>query len=237
MTRRSRDREDGWVLVSAIVLMAIMLSVGLSSYAFVDTGQKRSRESRERESSLSLAEAALYAQGFALTRLAEPEQAARRRLLLRRGAHGDDALLPRPRHARQGELRQRGVAQFASTDYGANATWTTSVRDNYGVLKASYDPAHANDQLTEAARRRANAPCPPTPVPDGLQRRQPAVGPGQGDRPRQAAQHRRPPEAREAPRERSAGRRRRRRPAGDQQRQQADGRRHGQHDRRALHRP
>ena len=60
-------REDGWVLVSAIVLMAIMLSVGLASFAFVDTGQKRSRESRERESSLSLAEAALYAQGFALT--------------------------------------------------------------------------------------------------------------------------------------------------------------------------
>ena len=68
MTRRNLNREDGWVLVSAIVLMAIMLSVGLSAFAFVDTGQKRSRESRERESSLSLAEASLYAQGFALAK-------------------------------------------------------------------------------------------------------------------------------------------------------------------------
>ena len=49
---RMSAREDGWVLVSAIVLMAIMLSVGLASFKFVDTGQKRSRESRERESSL-----------------------------------------------------------------------------------------------------------------------------------------------------------------------------------------
>ena len=65
---RLPNREDGWVLVSAIVLMAIMLTVGLASFAFVDTGQKRSAESRERESSLSLAEASLYAQGFALTR-------------------------------------------------------------------------------------------------------------------------------------------------------------------------
>ena len=65
---RMSAREDGWVLVSAIVLMAIMLSVGLAAFKFVDTGQTRSRESRERESSLSLAEAALYAQGFALTK-------------------------------------------------------------------------------------------------------------------------------------------------------------------------
>ena len=65
---RTPHREDGWVLVSAIVLMAIMLTVGLAAFAFVDTGQKRSRESRERESALSLAEGALYAQGFALTK-------------------------------------------------------------------------------------------------------------------------------------------------------------------------
>ena len=108
VTRRILQREDGWVLVSAIVLMAIMVSVGLSSYAFVDTGQKRSRESRERESSLSLAEAAAVRAGLrAHAQLAQPEQAARRRLLVLGGAHGHDALLPRSRHARQGQLRQR----------------------------------------------------------------------------------------------------------------------------------
>ena len=44
MTRRCLQREDGYVLVAAIVLMGLMLSIGLSAYAFVDTGQKRSRE-------------------------------------------------------------------------------------------------------------------------------------------------------------------------------------------------
>ena len=160
MTRRSLQREDGWVLVSAIVLMAIMLSVGLSAFAFVDTGQKRSRESRERESSLSLAEGALYAQGFALTRnwpnpktplggdcssavaLTATTNYCPNRDSLAKGSSGDPA-----------------VAQFADTDFAADAIWTTTVRDNSGVLSAAYDPALANNALVDPVK----GACPQTP--------------------------------------------------------------------------
>jgi hypothetical protein len=148
MTRRSPTREDGWVLVSAIVLMAIMLSVGLSAFAFVDTGQKRSRESRERESALSLAEGALYAQGFALTR-----NWPNTKTPLGADCGSSAAVTATTRYCPDRDTLAKGsssngsVAQFADTDFEADATWSTTVRDNAGPLAAAYDPAAADGQL------------------------------------------------------------------------------------------
>jgi hypothetical protein len=158
MTRPALEREDGWVLVSAIVLMAIMLSVGLASFAFVDTNQDRARESRERESTLSLAEGALYAQGFALARAwpnaTQPPLAAdcSSALVTTRFCPDRDTLAA----ASSGNT---AVAQFSSTDFQANATWTTSVRDNTGVLAAAYDPTLADNTLIDPVY----GACPSTP--------------------------------------------------------------------------
>jgi hypothetical protein len=162
MTRRNLNREDGWVLVSAIVLMAIMLSVGLSAFAFVDTGQKRSRESRERESALSLAEATLYAQGFALAKNWPNGKAG--------AGLGTDCtsaaavtastlFCPDRDTLAKGSSSNQSAAQFTDVDFGANATWQTSVRDNSGVLGAAYDPALANNTLVDPVK----GPCPQTP--------------------------------------------------------------------------
>jgi type II secretory pathway pseudopilin PulG len=160
MTRRNLNREDGWVLVSAIVLMAIMLSVGLSAFAFVDTGQKRSRESRERESALSLAEAALYAQGFGL---AKNWPNASKQLS---GDCSSAAALtattlycPDRNTLAKGSSADPNVAQFADVDFGADSTWSTSVRDNSGVLAAAYDPALADNTLVDPVK----GECPQTP--------------------------------------------------------------------------
>jgi hypothetical protein len=160
MTRRSLHREDGWVLASAIVLMAIMLSVGLTAYAFVDTGQKRSRESRERESALSLAEAALYAQGFALTK---NWPNATRQLggdcSSTAGLTGTTQYCPDRDTLDKASSANKNVAQFSTTDFGANASWTTSVRDNYGALASAYNPAVADSTLTENSVACPQTPC------------------------------------------------------------------------------
>jgi Tfp pilus assembly protein PilX len=167
--RRSLDREDGWVLVSAIVLMAIMLSVGLSSYAFVDTGQKRSRESRERESSLGLAEAALYAQGFALTRYwPNPSKQLGGDCSSSAALTGTTLYCPDRDTLAKGSSANGAVAQFTTTDFGANATWTTSVRDNYGALKASYSEALVSvggvpTKLSDTKLTENGVDCPQTP--------------------------------------------------------------------------
>ena len=54
--------------MTAILLMAIMLSVGFAVASTVDTQTSQSRKERERESTFNLAEAALSAQTFILGR-------------------------------------------------------------------------------------------------------------------------------------------------------------------------
>jgi hypothetical protein len=156
---RMPNREDGWILVSAIVLMAIMLTVGLASFAFVDTGQKRSRESRERESSLGLAEASLYAQGFALTRnWPNPKTPLGGDCSSGAAVTATTLFCPDRDTLAKGSSGNQGVAQLANVDLNSNAVWTTKVRDNYGALKASYNPALADGTLTENG-----VSCPATP--------------------------------------------------------------------------
>jgi hypothetical protein len=151
MTRRTPiQRDDGWVLISAIVLMAIMLSVGLASYAFVDTGQKRSRESRERESALSLAEAALYAQGFALTRnWPNPGKPLGGDCSSTAGLTATTLYCPDRDTLDEASSANKAVAQLTTVDFDANVDWKTSVRDNYGPLRAAFDAQYADGPLTE----------------------------------------------------------------------------------------
>jgi hypothetical protein len=59
----------------------------------------------------------------------------------------------------KGSSANGGVAQLSNVDFDANATWTTQVRDNYGALKASYDPALANGTLTENGVSCPSTPC------------------------------------------------------------------------------
>ena len=60
--------ERGNVLVTAILLVSIMLSVGVAVASTVDTQTAESRKERERESTFNLAEAALSSQTFILGR-------------------------------------------------------------------------------------------------------------------------------------------------------------------------
>ena len=61
--------ERGNVLVTAILLLAVMMTLGLAVSSQVDTQTRQSRVERERESTFNLAEAALSAQTFILGRL------------------------------------------------------------------------------------------------------------------------------------------------------------------------
>ena len=66
--RKKLAEERGNVLVTAIMLMAVMLSVGMGVASTVDTQTGQARKERERESTFNLAEAALSAQTFILGR-------------------------------------------------------------------------------------------------------------------------------------------------------------------------
>ena len=66
--KKNLAQERGNVLVTAILLVSIMLSVGIAVASTVDTQTTQSRKQRERESTFNLAEAALSAQTFILGR-------------------------------------------------------------------------------------------------------------------------------------------------------------------------
>lgn len=65
---RSLSDERGSVMTTAILLIAVMLTVGLATMSTVDTQSEQSRRERVRESTFNLAEAALSNQIFILGR-------------------------------------------------------------------------------------------------------------------------------------------------------------------------
>lgn len=137
-TNRLRD-ERGWVLVSATVLMAIMLSIGLTAVALIDSDTNRARQSREAESALNLGEGVLYAQSHVLAQkwptADEPALAECTETTV-----ATDNRCPNATNL----AGSGGSANFANVDQVATSTWKTKVRDNGGTLRAAYDPAQAN---------------------------------------------------------------------------------------------
>jgi Tfp pilus assembly protein PilX len=117
---RVRHEEDGWVLATAMVLMAIMLPIGLASLNYIDTQQRESGAGRTRETAFNVAEAALNAQIFALTKewpgvgkAAQPYTACNQASATSR--------CPNPTTLK---------SLFTSPDVATGLTWSTSVRDN-----------------------------------------------------------------------------------------------------------
>jgi hypothetical protein len=122
--RKKLDNERGNVLVTAILLMTVMMSVGLALASTVDTQTTQSRKERERESSFNLAEASLSAQTFILGRKgtgtsSRPYPAA--------GcpASGDDFFCPSSAH-----LMRSYTGDASQVDFGSDTTWNTHVLDD-----------------------------------------------------------------------------------------------------------
>ena len=192
MPKRASE-EGGWILVTAISLMAVMLVVALASMAIVDTQQNRTREQRERESSLNVAEGALFAQGFQLARAWPGTQAT---------AGLQDCSSAAPAATCPTALQVQQNAD--NVDTRADTTWTTLIRDNGGNLSTEYQPAFVNAAQigTNAAGAAIHLPGA---LPLGRQRGPAAVGPVERRRPGKAAIHRRDAPARADRRIHAAG--------------------------------
>jgi Tfp pilus assembly protein PilX len=128
MLRVNRD-QDGWVLVVAMVSMALMLVLGLVILSTADTQTKQSRQQRERESAFNMAEAALGNEVFLLSRGwpgSSPGLAACTQSSAPTGTSTTcpvDATL-------KANFAQSGVTQ---ADYTTGVTWKTQVLDDGSV--------------------------------------------------------------------------------------------------------
>jgi Tfp pilus assembly protein PilX len=141
--------EGGWILVTAISLLAIMLVMALASMALVDTQQKRTREQRERESSLNLAEGVLYAQGFQLARKWPGTLAT--------AVPGDCSSATLVTYCPTATQVQ---ANADNVDTRALTSWTTAVRDNGGNLSKVFQTDYMNTAQTGTNAAGANYTCP-----------------------------------------------------------------------------
>lgn len=144
--------EDGSILLVAIVLMSIMLTVALSSFAFVDGQQQRATEQRQRETALNLAEGVLYAQGFALARNwpgnliqgnAMPTTCRSSSVVV--------TPCPNPQTLAAANSSSPASANFTNADASQAVTWTTRIRDNGGALADAFDVTQMDTTQTTGA--------------------------------------------------------------------------------------
>jgi Tfp pilus assembly protein PilX len=126
-------REEGWVVVTAVIVMSIMMGIGLATYATVDTQQAQSRVERERDSSFNLSESGLYAEAFVLGEdwptAANPYPTSECTESTADGTRG----CPTP------SALQKAVDSSALPDLASGARWTIRVRDNGSPTVNDYD--------------------------------------------------------------------------------------------------
>ena len=140
MSPNLRD-EDGWTLVTAIVLMAVMLGMGLAALAMSDNQQKQTRVERERESQLNLTEGVLSAQIFALSRN-WPAAAT--------GAYPSACTETSTSTAvtEQCPTVDRVRSHYNAVDFNNGSAWTVQVRDNGGGARDLYSETVLTTQPT-----------------------------------------------------------------------------------------
>lgn len=122
-----RVRQDGNALVTALLVLTLLLIMGFSTLAFVDTQQSESRKQRERESSFNLSEAVLSSQIFQLS-YRWPGESDKPYPASCTQVGGEDC----PNAA--------SLAQGMNTaDYTTGTQWTSHVRDNGGTSPTFYE--------------------------------------------------------------------------------------------------
>ncbi len=132
--RRRLRKEDGWGLVSSVLVVGILISLSLPLLSLVDTQQSQSAHERRSESSFNLAEAALDSAVFSLGK----------------SWPATDTLLPETcteasTHAScpSADILTRTYAGGDYTDRG----WTVQIRDDDDNGSEYYDPADVPDNL------------------------------------------------------------------------------------------
>ena len=135
MLKQRLRSEGGWLIPISMNVLAIMLITSIAAYAIVDTQQKRTRQQREREVSMNLAEAVLYAQGFRLSANWPGTQAAGTAMPVECSSSVANASCPT-----EAQLK----SNINTVDTQAKTTWVTKIRDNGGDLAIAYQTAKAD---------------------------------------------------------------------------------------------
>jgi Tfp pilus assembly protein PilX len=132
------EGERGWVLVTAMAVMAIMLVIGLGTLKLVDAQSKEGGRERTRESSLNTAEGLLYAQSAVLQKLWPSSPATAYLPTCDQSNFGANS----GQCPNASELIGSGQV-FNNVDELVNGlTWKLQVRDDVGASQANPNPIY-----------------------------------------------------------------------------------------------
>ena len=150
--------------MTAIVLTSLMVAFALASLSIVDAQTQRSREQRERETSLNIAESALYTHGFVLAQAWPGNAAAGAAMPALCSSEAVTSMCPDPNTLAAANSSSPAAANFTSVDASANVAWTTRIRDNGGPLAdafhfAAVDAAQSGAHATTGGPYTCPGPC------------------------------------------------------------------------------
>lgn len=129
MTARLR-KEEGWALVTAMLVLMVMLGFGLATLSYVDSDARTSGGERNNESSYDYAEGLLDTEGYLVSSqwptassLAMPDCTYNGSTVTAAGGSLGATFCPSAAQMAQ---------DFSSKEYSGPLTWTARIRDNGG---------------------------------------------------------------------------------------------------------
>jgi Tfp pilus assembly protein PilX len=119
-------QQDGWAVVTVIMIVALMIAFGLATLAFVDTQSKVSGNEPVREASFNLGETALDQEMYVLAHPWPTDASKAVPATCSDTSSGTGCPSP------------TSVAQAVSGTFAAGSSWTVTVRDNLGAAASTY---------------------------------------------------------------------------------------------------
>jgi Tfp pilus assembly protein PilX len=132
--RRRLRSEAGSAVITAIMVMTAMITIGLASYAFVDTQTKLSSRERGRESTFNYGEGVLNAEAYVASAY-WPGSAAPG---LPDCSFNGSAVTSSSGDVTKCPTAASLSATFTNADYSTGVTWTSKARDNAGTDACQY---------------------------------------------------------------------------------------------------
>jgi len=134
LARRVAQNEDGWAMVTALILLTIMMTTTIVLAAYMDNETTQTMKTRQRETAFNFAEAALTSQLYALSQSTTSQYAGwPGTASLGYGACSAAILPTNTVQVAQCPSRDRLKALFPTPDADVGAAWETRVIDNHGA--------------------------------------------------------------------------------------------------------
>jgi Tfp pilus assembly protein PilX len=131
---RTARNEEGWAMITALILLAIMLSTSLALMAYLDNQTTQTAKTRQRETAFNVAESALNAQIYALSQTSSATAG-----WPGSSTYSYPACTQASTNTAQCPADSRVKALIPTADADPGETWETRVIDNQGGASTAAD--------------------------------------------------------------------------------------------------